>query len=432
MPNVSVAYNRQANRAEQLHLQYLPPILAVVGVILLIKYVTLPTLKQDIVFGIYSVLVTAYILSSFSLAPLYRPQWPRGTLPTITAVIPVKDEEAIISETIARYALSDYPKDYLEVYVVDDGSSDNSWARIEEARAHWNRQHPGLIRADRFPQNRGKRSAMAHAIRRARGDIVVVNDSDSLLAPDALGEIVRPFVDAQIAGVSGHTDVANLHRNPLTKLQAGRYFVAFRVYKSVEALVGSVICLSGSFSAYRRSALMEILDTWEQQTFLGVRCSYGDDRGLTTFLLRKGYHTVYMPTAKAVTHVPETFKKFWRQQLRWKKSWIRETWLASKFMWRHHPLASVRFYVSLFLTALSFVVVARVMFYLPLVHRQLPWLYLGGLGLVALLYGLYYRMHRATRIWTYALLWGFLYSFVLIWQLPWALATLRDQRWGTR
>jgi hyaluronan synthase len=429
---VGFAHSTSRLDGQGLDLRFIPLLIVCVAAILTIKYLTLPNLPADPLFGFYSIAVTAFILTSFALASLYRPRWTAEHLPAVTAIIPVKDEENLIGETLARYAQTDYPKDRLEVIVVDDGSTDGTWGRILGAQAQWNSRFPGHIQAHRFEGNRGKRVALAWAIRRAKGEIIVVNDSDSFISPSGLREIVRPFADGRIAGVSGHTDLANPSANALTKLQAGRYFVAFRVYKAVEALTGTVVCLSGSLSAYRRSALLGVLDAWEGQRFLGIPCTYGDDRGLTTLLLRRGYRTVYMPSARATTYVPQTLRQLWRQQLRWKKSWIRETWLASHFMWRRHPLAAVRFYVQAFLTLLSFVVVARVMFYLPLLHGQLPWLYLSGLILVALMYGLYYRMHQDTPLWGHAVLWSGLYAFVLVWQLPMALFTLRDTRWGTR
>ena len=78
----------------------------------------------------------------------------------------------------------------------------------------------------------------------------------------------------------------NLHDTWLTKMQAVRYFVAFKVVKAAESLFNAVTCCSGCFSAYRREAVMPHLEWWEDQTFLGVESTFGDDRSLTNCVLR--------------------------------------------------------------------------------------------------------------------------------------------------
>ena len=66
-----------------------------------------------------------------------------------------------------------------------------------------------------------------------------------------------------------------------------------------------------------------MLQRWEQQTWFGMECTYGDDRSLTNMLLRTGWRTIFDNRAEAWTD-DATYRKFFKQQLRWKKSWIRE------------------------------------------------------------------------------------------------------------
>src|SRR6185503_6194363 len=108
----------------------------------------------------------------------------------------------------------------------------------------------------------------------------------------------------------------------------------------------SVTCCSGCCSAYRKSYVDPILDEWRTQKFLGAQCTYGDDRSLTNFLLRQGYRTIYAPEALSQTIVPDTWSKFLKQQLRWKKSWTRESLIAAMFMWKRHPLAAISFFLG--------------------------------------------------------------------------------------
>src|SRR6266566_5244733 len=176
-------------------------------------------------------------------------------------------------------------------------------------------------------------------------------------------------------------------------MQKLRYWSAFDRYKRSESVTGSVICLSGCFSAVRRIALDNIVDEWLHQSFMGREASYGDDRALTTLLLKYGWNTIYVPSAKAKTIVPETWRKFWRQQMRWEKSYIRETIIGSKFM---------------------------------------PWVYLFGLAAVSLLYAINYRQYNRDRLWVYAPIWGILYAVILIWRFPLAAMEMHKSDWKTR
>ena len=131
------------------------------GIVWFIKSSYLPALWLDPVFGIYSLCVTVYLLSRFSLSLLYRPAR-RGPdqLPTVAVVIPAMNEQTAIETTLASIFALDYPQHLLSVFAVDDGSTDATWERMAFAA----RRFPNL-HAIRFSHNRGKRAAMAAGIR---------------------------------------------------------------------------------------------------------------------------------------------------------------------------------------------------------------------------------------------------------------------------
>ena len=394
------------------------------------KFYTVRHFTDGDFFTFYGIAVTAYILSRFALAERYHYDEKRSIfLPKVSIIIPVYNEEEHIAKTLLHHVKSDYPKDRLEVVVVNDGSKDGT----EEEVTRVLREHAETsIKLINLPQNRGKRHALAVGIRAAEGEVIVTNDSDSFVNQDAVRKVVQPLQDRRVGGVTGHADVHNWKDNLLTKIQYVRYFVAFRVYKSAESLYDSVICLSGCLAAYQKSVLMQFLDEWENQKFWGRTCTYGDDRGLTTFILRKGLKALYEPSSITETIVPTTMSKFWKQQLRWKKSWLRETYLVSKFMWRKHPMMSLSFYSNAFLTMFSFLIVVRVFFLLPVLQSTIPIFYIIGLALVSLVYLAYCNKHGIYQGWFFPIIWCVLYALILVWQIPIAFLTLRDSRWGTR
>src|SRR5690606_15856453 len=123
------------------------------------------------------------------------------------------------------------------------------------------------------------------------------------------------------------------------------------------------------------------LDEWLEQKFLGRNCTFGDDRSLTNFILRK-YKAVYSVEARAETVVPDTFRKYLKQQQRWKKSWVRETLIASSFMWKKSPLAALFSYMYVFIATFAPVVFSRAVIWHPSHDSPPPSVYLIGLFLM--------------------------------------------------
>jgi hyaluronan synthase len=279
--------------------------------------------------------------------------------------------------------------------------------------------------------NRGKRHGMAEGVKRANHDIVIFVDSDSFIEPTCVTHLVKYFVDPSIGAVSGHTDVYNRDKNLLTQMQGIRYYIAFKVYKAAESVFGNVTCCPGCCSAYRRTYLNEFIDEWLNQRFLGAPCTFGDDRSLTNYIIRK-YNATYSSEALAYTVVPDNFKQYIKQQQRWKKSWVRETLIASMFMWKRNPLAALSFYVYVFLALVSPVVFFRAIAWAPLTNHVWPFIYLTGLFLMLFLHGLYYRINVGNKVWVLAIVSFWFNTVILMWQLPWAVLTIRDSRWGTR
>ncbi len=312
---------------------------ALVYLVVLIKIATIKELNNNLIFASYSILVSFYILSRFILAFFYTPK-PKefeksyGLYePTVSFSVPSKNEGDNIYETIMRMVASEYPKEKFDIIAINDGSTDNTLEEMYRAKKDAKKMGVEVEVVD-WKENKGKREGMAESVRRSTKEIIFFVDSDSFLASDALPQIVKYFSHPKIGAVAGHAYVANEDTNMLTKMQAVRYYVAFKAYKSAEALFGTVTCCSGCCSAYRRSSIMPFLESWVRQSFLGVRCTYGDDRSLTNYTIYYGYDCVFAPEVAAYTFVPDNMRQFMRQQFRWKKSWVRESLLASTFMWR--------------------------------------------------------------------------------------------------
>lgn len=409
-------------------------LLVLVYAVLLIKFLNLEHLNGGFLLVFYSIGVSTYMLSRFAIAHFYKindEHFDPSFEPTVTFGIPSKNEGENIYETVVRIAKIDYPKNKFRIIVINDGSTDNTLKEMYRAQA-WAKKRGVRVRVIDWKKNRGKREGMARCIKATKSDFVIFVDSDSFIDTNTTRELLKYFSNPKVGAATAHCYVANEKQNYLTKMQAVRYYVAFRAYKGAESVFGTVTCCSGSCSAYRRSYVNEIVDGWLAQSFLGVTCTYGDDRSLTNALLKKGYDALYAPNANVYTFAPDNMRQYMKQQLRWKKSWFRECVRASTFMWRRNPIQSVSFYLSFILPLMAPFVVLKALVWYPLTHQQPPSYYIMGVLVMSVIYGLYYGIYANDRHWVKAVLYSSALSIALSWQLLYAIATIRDSRWGTR
>ena len=248
----------------------------------------------------------------------------------IAVIVPAYNEEKVIEMTANALLASDYPKDKLEIIVVDDGSIDNTFNIASKIKG---------IRTFTMGTNRGKRFAFAFGVEKSKGDIVICVDSDTIVAKDAIRLLVQPFSDENVFCACGHGEVLNKGENTLTKLQRGWYASGFRILKAMESNFNMVTCCSGLLAAYRKEGIRIVINEWLNETFLGrpiidsddrrmtnlmlrlrtyALSSEGEDRTLTSVAMSKSYtKSLYQSNAVAYTVVPSTLKKFVQQQLRW-------------------------------------------------------------------------------------------------------------------
>ena len=301
-----------------------------------------------------------------------------GYEPTVTVVIPLFNEGPSIYDTIVSLIELEYPRDKLEIIVVDDCSTDDSYEWACKAA----REHAG-VRVLRNPHNMGKRRGINHAVRESTSEIILSVDSDVIVFPTALRELVARFTAPEIAAVGGRIHVSNPNDNWLTRLQTIKYYFGQEHLKNLERGLDSVMCLSGCLTAYRRSVLIELEPILEDRTILGIEIKYGEDRFLTHQIVKHGYKTRMTMKAFCFTKAPTNLRAYFNQQLRWKRSNIVDFMLGLTHAWRMHPILCLQ-YLSMLLLVLvyPFVIITHVQdgkfLELALAHVVL----VGGFGLI--------------------------------------------------
>ncbi|OGI29541.1 MAG: hypothetical protein A2288_01515 [Candidatus Moranbacteria bacterium RIFOXYA12_FULL_44_15] len=410
--------------------------------IILLKSKTTAEFYSEPVFFSYAIFVTAFLISRIFSAMLYessmaslmqdtdsaRSFYLENYEPKVAFVIPCFNEEKDIADSIINCYKINYPQDKLEVMAVNDGSADKTLSVLKELQ----KVYPTLKIID-WP-NQGKRWAMAAGFETSTADIIIQLDSDSSVDPATFREWIDPFQNPRVAAVCAHGVPKNADKNIITRMQTAYYFMSFRILKAAESTFNTVFCLSGCGAAYRRTAVMPVLYHWLSESFLGRPTTYGDDRALTSWLLKRGESIIYNNKAITYTVVPENWKQFMKQQLRWKKSWIINAIITSRFIWKVQPFVSFFYYFPLVLISfLTPFMTFHALIYTPLTKGVLPFFHIAGVILVTALLVIYYRfLDKNNKYWPYLFLWSLLNLFFMSFILIWAAFKIQDRGWGTR
>lgn len=239
------------------------------------------------IFGILfwiGVLVVFYVYLGYPLlvavlARLRKPRrCPEADLPGVTLIFAAHNEEKVITQKLENSLILDYPRERLQILVVDDGSTDQT---AEITRAYQDRG----IELIHFDERRGKLSALKDALNGARGEIILFSDADNLYPPDALREAVRCFADPSVGAVSGG-------RNVIGKSALGGaeslYWKYEEFIKRQESRLGSCVGVAGDLLAIRKALFVAPPN--------GI---INDDFYMALGILKQGYRVAFAPRARS-------------------------------------------------------------------------------------------------------------------------------------
>ena len=363
----------------------------------------------------------------------YRPVAPvsHDDAPGMSIIIPAYNEGAMVRKAVEACARAEYPRDRLEIIVIDDGSTDDTWTHMEAAQ----RERPDLVKTIRFPVNAGKRTALAAGFAAATGEILVTVDSDSLIERGALLAIAGPFRNERVGAVAGKVCVLNRFQSVLPRMLHVRFVLSFDFLRSVQSTYGTVYCCPGALSAYRASVIKALVPAWMHQRFLGEVCTIGEDRALTNDVLAAGYQSVYQRTAVVQTLAPATYRQLCRMFLRWDRSYIREELRLWMILWRLPFPALALTLIETMITNLRYPVAYSslgLMVYLSIQDPLTIVRLLMSIGIVSIFYSLYFLHSERSREFFYGILYAYFHFLSLLWIFPYALATVRNRSWMTR
>lgn len=355
-------------------------------------------------------------------------------LPTCTVIVPAYNEGKQVYHTLFSLAESDYPKEKLQLLAVDDGSQDDTWHWIQEAK----KELGDCLAIYKQPKNKGKRHALYRGFNEGTGEVFVTVDSDSIVKNDTLRNLVSPFVtNPECGAVAGNIRVLNNEKALLPKMLDVSFVLSFEFVRSAESTLNSVLCTPGALAAYRSSAVFACLPAWINQTFMGKPSDIGEDRAMTNMILKQGHHVLFQRNAYCYTNVPEKYKGLYKMFIRWGRSNVRENIEMSKYVFKNFrkgPKTGTRLlFLSQFLRIVMSYPLLIFMLFFILSH---PLLFFSS-TLVSILvltsFPVFFyakRYELSESFWAYS--YSILYTFGLFWITPYAIATANRRGWLTR
>ncbi|MFK7833724.1 MAG: glycosyltransferase family 2 protein [Winogradskyella sp.] len=355
-------------------------------------------------------------------------------LPTVTVIVPAYNEGKQVWDTLVSLDNSNYPKHKIQIISIDDGSMDDTWSWMQDAK----KTLGDRLEIYQQAKNLGKRHALYRGFNLGTGEIYVTVDSDSIVTEDTLRNLVSPFVkDDNCGAVAGNIRVLNNKKEILPKMLDVSFVLSFEFVRSAESNLNSVLCTPGALAAYKSTAVHACLPKWINQTFMGKASDIGEDRAMTNMILKQGKHVLFQKNAVAYTNVPIQYMGLYKMFIRWGRSNVRENLEMAKYVFsnfRTKGKAGTRvLFISQFLKILMCYPLLISMLFFVCIH---PLLFFGS-TLVSILIAstfsvLFFTSKYKTSegLWAYA--YSILFTFGLFWIAPYAIITANKSGWLTR
>lgn len=285
----------------------------------------LETPFPEIILGFYTlavIIITLYTIGEFHLvyfllSPLKKnrfnpvlPEVGRENLPRVTIQLPMYNEQYVAESVIDASANLDYPKDKLEIQVVDDSTDET--VEIVKARVEfWLEKGIDIKLVHRENRQGFKAGALKEATPLATGEFITIFDADFRPHPDFLLKTIPYFEDEKVGIVQGRWGHLNREYSTLTKSQSIFLDMFFMIEQQARSLAGFFLRFNGSGGVWRKSCI-EDAGGWSADTL-------SEDLDLSFRAQLKDWKVVYDDSVEVPAEIPVNLLDFKAQQYRWSK-----------------------------------------------------------------------------------------------------------------
>lgn len=234
-------------------------------------------------------------------------------LPVVTIQLPCFNERYVIGRLIDAVCRIDYPKDRLEIQVLDD-STDDTTAVVEEAVARWRNEGFDITAIHRTARTGYKAGALEAGMEVCKGTLVAVFDADFVPLPNFLTETVAFFLDDGVGMVQARWDHLNREHSLLTRVQSVMLDGHFIIEHTARNRSGRFFNFNGTAGIWRKSTIADA-GGWQHDTLT-------EDLDLSYRAQLRGWRFVYLVDVVSPAEIPVEMNAFKAQQHRWAKGSI--------------------------------------------------------------------------------------------------------------
>ncbi|MEM4195248.1 MAG: glycosyltransferase family 2 protein [Candidatus Anstonellales archaeon] len=242
---------------------------------------------------------------------LKKPRPDKKWKPKISVIVPAYNEEKNLERCVMSVLNADYPKNKIEIIIVDDGSTDRTYKIAKNLQ----KEHPENIRVFR-KKNSGKADSVNMGIEKASGEIIATLDADSYITPKAIVKMLPHFKEEGVMAVTAAVKAAN-REGFLERLQAVEYIYTLFSRKVME-FIDAIYVTPGPFSMFK-AELFKKIGGFDRNNIL-------EDQEIAMRIQSYNYKIRSSLDADVYTEVPRTFGSLLKQRIRWHRGGLRNSY----------------------------------------------------------------------------------------------------------
>lgn len=292
------------------------------------------------IYGIHRYHLTYLYLKNRQKRP--RPAGHFEELPRITVQLPIYNERYVVGRLLEAVTRFDYPRDRLEIQVLDD-STDDTRHVASALVAEYTRAGLPISYHHRSHRRGFKAGALAEGLKKATGEFIAIFDADFVPPPDTLLRMVHYFTHPKVAVVQGRWTWINRHSSVLTEVEAVMLDGHFVIEHGGRNCSGRFFNFNGTAGMWRRAAI-EDAGGWQHDTLT-------EDTDLSYRAQLRGWKFVYDPTIECPSELPVEVNAFKSQQARWAKGLVQVGRKLLPVIWRSRQPLAVKVEATFHLTS---------------------------------------------------------------------------------
>ncbi|NFS08882.1 glycosyltransferase family 2 protein [Clostridium botulinum] len=278
--------------------------------------------------------------------------------PKVSILVPAHNEEKVIGRTVKSILLLNYPKDKMELIVINDNSSDNTREILKQIQKEYRSYNFKIINTDNITGGRGKSNALNIGYKHSSGDFIAVYDADNTPDKNALKYLMETIIeDEHLGAVIGKFRTRNKDRNMLTR------------FINIETLSFQWMCQAGRWNLLNlctipgtnfvvRKNIIQKLNGWDPKAI-------AEDTEISFRIYELGYKIKFVPYSVTWEQEPENLKVWFKQRTRWAKGNIYVLLKYFKNMFKGTSkdiIFDIFYFFSVYFLFLSSVIISDILF----------------------------------------------------------------------